>query len=195
MATATEQIKELRTRTNCGIMDCKEALRDAEGDIEKAIMLLRQRGKAKAAKKAERETHEGTIATYIHTNGKIAATVSLLCETDFVARNETFQELARNIALHIAAADPAAIAPEDMPAEVIEAEYAIAKEQAATSGKPEEIQEKMIEGKLKKFREEKALLTQPYIKEPTKTVGELIQEAIAELGENITIGDFSRITI
>jgi elongation factor Ts len=192
---STEQVKELRTRTSCGIVDCQQALVEAKGDIEGAIKILRQKGKAKAVKKAERATHEGMIATYIHTNGKMGAMVALLCETDFVARNVKFQDLARSIALHIAAMDPAAVHPEEISTDAIEAERAIAQEQAAKSGKPPEIQEKMIEGKLKKFKEEKALLTQPYVKDPTRTVGDLVHEAISELGENITIGGFARLTI
>ena len=191
----TEKIKELRARTGCGIVDCKEALAEADGDIEGAITILRQRGKAKAAKKAQRATQEGVIVAYIHTNNKIGALVSLLCETDFVARNEKFQKLAHNIALHIAAVDPVAVRPEDISEETIQAERAIATQQAAASGKPPAIQKKMIEGKLKKFREERALLTQPYVKDPARTISDLISEAVAELGENITVSEFARITI
>ena len=194
MATL-EQIKELRTRTGGGIVECKEALEEAGGDIEAAIAILRKKGLVKAAKKADRATQEGTIATYLHTNGKVGVIVSVLCETDFVARNERFQELAHNIALHIAAADPIVVSPDDVPAEAVAAEEEVAKEQAQAADKPAEIQAKIIEGKLKSFREERALLTQPYVKDPSQTITDLINEAIQELGENISVGQFSRITI
>jgi elongation factor Ts len=190
-----EQIKELRTRTGCGIVDCKEALQETNGDITKAITSLRKKGKAQAAKKAERDTREGVVASYVHSNNKIAVLVSLLCETDFVARNEKFQELAHNIAVHAAAMEPVAVRPEDISEESIAEEQAIAADQAEKSGKPKEIQEKMIEGKLNKFRTEKALLTQPFVKDPNKTIEDLIGEAVGELGENITVGEFTRIVI
>lgn len=192
---ANVQIKELRERTGCGVVDCKEALIEAQGDIDTAITILRKRGIAKAAKKAQRTTREGVIDAYIHNNKRIGTIVSLLCETDFVARNAKFQELAHNIAVHIAAMDPLAVRPEEIPTETLKAEQEIAQQQAATSGKPTAIQEKMIEGKLKKFREEKALLSQPYVKDPSKSVTDLINEAVAELGENITVGGFARIII
>lgn len=194
MATA-EQVKELRAQTGCGVIECKLALEEAGGDIAQAIILLRKKGVIKAAKKADRQTSEGVIASYVHTNGKIAVLVSVLCETDFVARNEVFQELARNIALHIAAMDPLVVQPDDVSPEALAAEEAIAKEQATASGKPPAIQEKIVAGKLKTFREERALLTQPFVKDPSKTVAQLVQEAISELGENITVQEFSRITI
>ena len=190
-----DQVKKLRQRTGCAILDCQKALTEADQNIEQAILLLRKKGKAKASKKAERETHEGTIASYVHTNAKIAVLVSLLCETDFVARTDKFQELARNIALHIAATDPVAVLIEDIPAEEIEIEQTVAEEQAKESGKPDDIQAKMIEGKMKKFKEEKALLTQAYVKDPNKTIAGLVNEAIQELGENITIDQFTRLSI
>lgn len=190
-----DQIKELRSRTGAGVVDVKAALSEAEGDVEQAITILRKKGKASAAKKAERLTHEGVVAAYIHSNQKLAVLVSVLCETDFVARSERFQRLSKDIAMHIAAADPAVVGPEDVPESDVEAERAIVLEQIASQKKPKEIQEKIIEGKLKKFREERALLTQVFVKDPSKTVGDLIHEAQAELGENITIGEFSRIVI
>ena len=195
MPFTMEQIKELRTRTGCGIVDCKEALEETSGDIDKAITSLRKRGKAQAAKKAERDTREGIIASYIHSNNKIAVLVSLLCETDFVARNDKFRELAHNIAIHVAAMEPVAVRPEDISAEAIAEEKAIAADQAEKSGKPKEIQEKMIEGKLNKYRTERALLTQPFVKDPNKNIEDLIGEAVGELGENITVGEFTRLTI
>lgn len=195
MPFTMEQIKELRTRTGCGIIDCKKALQETDGDIDKAITNLRKKGKAQAAKKAERDTREGIVASYIHSNNKIAVLVSLLCETDFVARNEKFQELAHNIAIHVAAMEPVAVRPEDISEEAIAEEQAIAADQAEKSGKPKEIQEKMIEGKLNKFRTERALLTQPFVKDSNKTIEDLIGEAVGELGENITVGEFTRLTI
>jgi elongation factor Ts len=195
MAITTEQIKELRARTGAGIVDSKQALQESAGNIEEAITLLRKKGKASAAKKAQRQTKEGVIGNYIHSNQKVGVMVSLLCETDFVARNAKFQELARNIALHIAASDPSVVSPEDVPEDEVAKERAIAEDQAQATGKPAAIQTKMIEGKLKKFREERALLTQPYVKDPNKTVGDLLHEAISEIGENITIGEFKRLAI
>lgn len=190
-----EQVKELRARTGCGIVDCQEALQESGDDIEQAITILRKKGIAAAAKKAERDTREGIIASYIHSNNKVAVLVSLLCETDFVARNEKFQELAHNLALHIAAMDPVAVSPDDIPEEIIKEEQAIAEDQAKDSGKPKDIQAKMVEGKLNKLRSEKALLTQPFVKDPNKTIDDLIKEAIQELGENISVGEFIRLTI
>lgn len=195
MTVTSEQIKELRLRTGAGIMDAKQALTESAGDGEKALEWLRLKGKASAAKKASRETRQGVIVSYIHSNQKVGVMVSLLCETDFVARTDRFQELARNLALHIAAADPMVLRPEDMPADEVAKEEAIAQQQAAASGKPVTIATKMVEGKLKKFREERALLTQPYVKDPNMKIGELLQAAISELGENITVGDFSRLAI
>ncbi|HLD26284.1 MAG TPA: translation elongation factor Ts [Candidatus Andersenbacteria bacterium] len=189
------QVKELRALTGCALMDCKEALAASNGDIEQAIMQLRTKGKTHAAKKSARPTAEGAIVSYVHSNGKIGVLVSLLCETDFVSRNEKFQALARDLALHIAAMDPTAVSPEDIPATLLAAEEAIATEQAKTSGKPFEIQQKMIEGKLNKFRAERALLTQSFVKDPNKTITNLINEAIAELGENISVAEFRRLSI
>lgn len=188
-------VKELRNRTGCGIVECQEALSEANDNIEKAINILRKKGVVKAAKKATRETREGVIASYIHTNGKLGVLVSVLCETDFVARNEKFQELARNIALHIAATEPIAVSPDDIPSDIIEAERQIALDQAKNSGKPVNIQEKMVEGKIKAFTEERALLTQPFVKETSQTIQQLITQAIQELGENITVSEFTRLVI
>lgn len=195
MSFTVEQIKELRTRTGCGIVDCQEALQETDGDIEGAITSLRKKGKAQAVKKAQRDTREGIVASYVHSNNKIAVLVSLLCETDFVARNEKFQELAHNIAIHVAAMEPVAVRPEDISEKAIAEEQAIAVDQAEKSGKPKEIQEKIIEGKLNKFRAERALLTQSFVKDPNKTIEDLIGEAVGELGENITVGEFTRLAI
>jgi len=190
----SHQVKELRSRTNCGIVDCKKALEESKGDIEQAILWLRQQGKAKSAKKADRATGEGVVVSYVH-NNKVGVLVSLLSETDFVARNDRFLALAKDIALHIAALDPVAITPADIPADSLAAEKAIAEEQAKNSDKPAAIQEKIIEGRLRKFAEERALTTQPFVKDPSKTVADLINEAVAELGEKIIISRFSRISI
>ena len=190
-----ELIKELRTRTGGGIVECREALLEANGDLEKAITILRKKGVIKAAKKADRTTGEGVIATYIHGNNKLGVMVSLRCETDFVARNEKFQELGRNIAMHIAAADPIAVSPADIDPALVAAEREVAQEQIQASNKPANIQEKIMEGKLKAFTHERALLTQPYIKDPTMTVQDLVNAAIQELGENIAVSDFKRLSI
>ncbi len=190
-----EQVKELRARTGAGVVDAKQALEESAGDVEQAIVTLRKKGKASAAKKADRATREGFVATYIHSNYKVGVMLSLLCETDFVARNEKFQELGRNIALHIAAADPTVVSPEDVPVAAVEAEKAIALEQAKAGNKPEAIQEKIVTGKLKTFREEQSLLTQKYVKDPSITIADLIHDAVGELKENITVGEFKRIKI
>ena len=194
MATL-EHIKELRNRTGCGMVDCKEALAEAGDDIDQAIDVLRKKGVVKAAKKADRDTSEGAIGSYVHSNGKIAVLVSVLCETDFVARNEKFQALAQDIAMHIAATDPVVVSPDDVPEDLIAKERAVAQEQAKEGNKPAEIQEKIIEGKLNSFRAERALLTQPFVKEPGKTVHDLVNESVQELGENITIKEFTRLAI
>lgn len=194
MATP-DQVKELRRLTGCGILECNEALKEAGDDINQAVILLRKKGAVKAAKKADRDTSEGIIASYVHTNGKIAVLVSLLCETDFVARNEVFQELGKNIALHIAAMAPIVVSPDDVGESELAAERDIAEGQAKASGKPEEIQVKIVEGKLKAFRAEQSLLTQPFVKDPAKTIEQLIQAAIQELGENITVKEFARLSI
>jgi len=190
-----ESVKELRARTGCGIVDCKEALEEAQGDLDNAVVVLRKKGVVKAAKKSERDTNEGVVSSYVHSNNKVAVLVSLLCETDFVARNEKFQSLAHDIALHIAATDPLVVSPEDIDEETIEAERAVALEQAKEGNKPEEIQKKIVEGKLNSFKEERALLTQPFVKDPSKKVEDLLKDAVGELGENISIGEFSRIQL
>ena len=195
MAITMEQIKELRAQTGAGVVDVKEALAASDGDTAKAVSWLREKGKASAAKKSDRATNEGAIGVYVHGNNKIAAVVSLLCETDFVARTDKFQELAKNIAMHIAAADPIVVHPDDMSQAEVDAEREFAIKQATDAGKPEEIAKKMVEGKLKKFKEERALMTQAYIKDPSKTIEQLLQEAIHELGENISIKGFSKLSV
>ncbi len=190
-----EQIKTLRNRTGAGVVDAKKALTESDGDMEKAILWLREKGKATIAKKSDRETNEGIVGYYIHSNKKLAVLVSLVCETDFVARNEKFQELAQNIAMHIAASDPLVVRPEDASEEDVQKEREFAARQLEQEGKPAEMREKILEGKMKKFREERALMTQPYVKNPKQTIGELITEAVQEIGENITIKEFTRLSI
>jgi len=186
------QVKELRERTGAGVMDCKKALTETNGDIEKAIILLREKGLAKAAKRAGRVAAEGIVDSYIHGNGRIGVLVEVNCETDFVAKNEEFRSLVKDIAMQIAAANPKYISKEDVPQEVIEKEKEILKAQAINEGKPEHIAEKIVEGRIGKFYEEVCLLEQPFIKDPDKNVSQLIMEKIAIIGENITVSRFAR---
>lgn len=190
--SALEQIKKLREQTGAGIVDVKKALEEAGGDEEKAIEILRKSGKDKALKKADRDASEGIIGTYVHSNQKIGAMVKVLCETDFVARNEDFQAFASDIAMHITAADPQCLRPEDVDAELIAKEREIWTEQLKGEGKPEEIMEKIMEGKEAKLRSEVALLSQSFVKDPEKTVEDLLNEAIGKIGEKIEIGEFAR---
>jgi len=192
MAITAEQVKELRERTGAGMMECKKALEETGGDMEKAIDLLRAKGAAKAAKRAGREAREGAIGAYIHMGGKIGVLVEVNCETDFVARTEDFQTLVRDIAMHIAAANPLAVTPEQIPQEVVERERAIYLQQVKEEGRPEHLHERIVEGKLKKFFEDNALLNQAFVKDPEKTVGQLITEVSAKTGENIVVRRFVR---
>lgn len=187
-----EQVKALREKTGAGIVDVKKALDEAGFDDVKAIEILRKRGQDKAMKKGDRETHEGSVVSYVHSNGRIGSLVKLYCETDFVARNEEFQELGRDIAMHVAASSPRYIKPEEMPAEVVAQEQEIWRAQLAQEGKPADLIEKILAGKEEKFRNENALLTQPFVKDPTKTMGELLTEKIHKMGENIQVGSFVR---
>lgn len=195
MAVSMENIKKLRGMTGAGMMDVKKTLEETDGDVERAASLLRERGIAKASKKADREASEGFVGSYVHHNGKIATLVELNCETDFVARTEQFQELARNIAIHVAMANPQVKSREEVSEEMIDAEREVLAKQAREEGKPDNVVEKIVEGRLGKFYSETALLEQPYIKDDKKTVEQLLKEAIATLGENIQIGSFSRIAI
>ncbi|PID51682.1 MAG: elongation factor Ts [Candidatus Moraniibacteriota bacterium] len=189
-----EQIKKLRERTGAGIIEVKKALDEANGDEEKAIDILRKSGQDKALKKADRETREGIIGSYVHSNNKIGAMVKVLCETDFVARNDAFQEFAHDIAMHITASDPQCVRAEDVDADFIAKERAIWEEQLKGEGKPADIMEKIMEGKEAKLRAEVALLSQPFVKDPDKTVQDLLNETIAKIGENIEIAEFARFT-
>ena len=192
MASTIEKIKQLREETAAGMMDVKRALEESGGDLEGARRVLRERGQAIAAKKSGRETHEWLIEAYVHFNGRVGVLVEVNCETDFVARTPEFREFARNVALHVASMNPLAVSPEDIPQEVLAEERAIAEKQAREMGKPENITERIIEGRMDKVVKESALLTQAYVKEPDKTVGDLLQEMIQKVGENIVVRRFVR---
>jgi len=188
-------VKELREKSGAPMGDCLKALQEAKGDMEEAFVVLRKRGMASAAKKASRSTNEGAVGTYIHAGGKIGVLIELNCESDFVARTDDFQELLKDIAMHIAAVDPRFIAKEEVTPSDIEREKDIYRAQAAASGKPANIVEKMLEGKMSKFYEEVCLLEQPFIKEQSLTIGQLIAQKIAKLGENISVKRFARFKI
>jgi|UniRef100_A0A7V5N1I9 elongation factor Ts len=188
-------IKQLRERTAAGFMDCKRALEEAKGDIEKAIDILRKKGLAIATKRAAKETLEGVIATYIHSNKKIGVLVEVNCETDFVARTSEFQEFAHNLAMQIAATNPVAVSREQVPSEILEREKKIYEEQLKEAGKPENIIPKIVEGKLEKFYKESVLLEQPFIKNPDLTIQDLLNELMAKTGEKIVIKRFCRFQI
>lgn len=187
-----EQIKKIREQTGAGMVDVKKALDEAKGDDAKAIEILRKNGQAKAIKKGDREAKEGIIGSYTHSNNKICAMVKLYCETDFVARNEEFKELAKDIAMHISAMSPKFLNPADVTEDMLLKEREIWSEQLKNEGKPKEIMDKIMEGKEKKFREDISLLSQPFVKNPDLTVQELITEKIGKIGENIQVGEFSR---
>jgi len=188
-------IKELRDKTQAGMVDCKKALIETDGDMEKAVDFLRKKGLASAAKKMGTETTEGIIASYIHSNGKIGVIVELKSVTDFVARNEDFVNLAKELAMQIAAANPLYVSPEEVPAELIEREKDIYREQMKSSGKPENVVEKIIEGKLAKYYSDICLLEQEYIKDGSVKIKDLIKNKIAIFGENIEVGKFARFQI
>jgi elongation factor Ts len=192
LASTIEKIKQLREETAAGMMDVKRALEESDGDMEGARRVLRERGQAIAAKKSGRETNQGLIEAYIHFNGRVGVLVEVNCETDFVARTPEFKEFARNVALHVASMSPLCVSPEDIPAEALEEERSIAEKQAAGMGKPEEIMRRIVEGRLQKWASEQALLTQPYVKAPEKTVGDLLKETIQKVGENVVVRRFTR---
>lgn len=192
MKISTKLIKELREKTAAGMMDCKKALEEAEGNMEKAIEILRKKGLSDAAKKTGRITAEGVIDSYIHGNGRIGVLVEINCETDFVAKNERFKNFVKEIAMQIAAQSPLYVSREDIPENVIEKEKSILKAQAENEGKPKNVVDKIVEGRLEKYFQEVCLLEQPYIRNTDKTVKELLLETISVLGENITIRRFVR---
>jgi len=187
-----QMVKDLRDRTGASFIDCKNVLNDTDGDMDKSVELLKIKGVAKASKKASRVTPEGSITSYIHAGGKIGVLLEINCETDFVARNEEFQKLSREIAMQIAAANPQYINSEDVPDSVIEKEKEVMKAQVIEEGKKPEIAEKIVEGKIKKFYEEICLLEQAYIREPKTKISDLVQNAIAKIGENIVVRRFER---
>ena len=189
--TAT-QVKELRDRTGIGMMDCKGALVEAEGDIDKAIDILRKKGKAKAEKKADRDVKDGLIWSYIHPGNKIGVMVEVNCETDFVAKNEGFQEFVKDIAMHIAATNPAAIRREEIDANLVAKEREIYLEQVRSQNKPANIMERIVDGKLDKYFQENCLMEQAFVKDPQKTIKDYVTETIARIGENINISRFVR---
>ena len=188
-------VKQLREKTGAGMMDCKSALTEVGGDIEKAIEFLRKKGLATAQKRAGRAMTEGIIQSYIHMNAKLGVLVEVNCETDFVAKNDEFQGFAKNIAMHIAASNPLGITPEDIPQEVIEKEKEIYRAQALDLGKPENVLDKIVDGKLKKFYQDNCLMNQPYVRNPDISIADLLNELIAKIGENISIKRFVRYQI
>lgn len=195
MTISATQVKQLRDMTGAGFMECKSALAEAGGDVEKAVTVLRTRGQAKAAKRAGRTTAQGTVGHYIHTGGQVGVLVEVNCESDFVARTEDFQTLVREIAMHIAAANPACVRREEVPADDLERERDIVRAQFKDSNKPPQVIEKIVEGKLNSYYSQVVLLDQPSIRDPKTSVGSLVNAAIAKLGENITVARFARFKV
>ncbi len=195
MNITSQMVKELREKTGVSMMECKRALEEATGSFDKAIDLLRTKGIAVAQKKSGRVTGQGIISSYIHQGGKIGVLLQLNCETDFVARTDDFQELAKDICMQIAAANPPYLKKEDVPSDVIEKEKGIYKAQMVSSGKPEKVLDKIVEGKLEKYYTEVCLLNQPFIKDGNKSIQDLLTEKIAKLGENINVGGFVRFKV
>ncbi len=195
MTITSQMVKELRDKTNAGMMDCKKALGETEGDLEKAVDLLRQKGLAVAAKRADRATREGVVECYIHGAGKLGVLVEVGCETDFVAKTDDFKTFTRDIAMHIAAVNPVAVSRDDVPAEMVEREKGIYIKQALDSGKPENIVDKMVTGKIEKYLAEICLMEQKYVKNPDLSIQDLLNELIAKMGEKISIKRFARFQI
>jgi elongation factor Ts len=195
MKITTAMVKELRDKTSAGMMDCKKALTETDGDMDKAVDLLRKKGLAVAAKRAGRATSEGVVETYIHAGGKLGVMIELNCETDFVAKTDEFRELARDIAMHVAASNPVAVERDGVPADLMERERQIYVEQAEESGKPANIVEKIVAGKIDKFLAEVCLLEQKFVKDPERSVQDLITDCVGKMGENISIKRFARFQI
>jgi len=195
MEILASMVQDLREKTGVGMMECKSALVECQGDFEKAIVYLRERGLMSAAKKAGRTAADGVVAAYIHAGGKIGVLIEINCETDFVAKTEEFQNLARELAMQVAAANPVYVKKEDVPEDVIQRERGIYETQMGDSKKPAEIKEKILQGKLQKYFEEVCLLEQAYIKEPSKKVGQMVAEAVSKTGENIQVRRFARYKI
>ena len=192
MAITAQQVQELRRQTGAGMMDCKRALEETSGDMEKAAVLLRKQGQARADARMSRAASEGVVASYVHAGGRIGVLVEVNCETDFVARTDEFQELARGIAMHIAAEQPRWVQAEDIPEDVQAAEKEVYRAMALNEGRPEKVLDKIVDGRMAKYCQETCLLEQPYVRDDQKTVGELVKEARAKLGENIVIRRFVR---
>lgn len=195
MSITAAMVKDLRDRTGAGMMDCKKALGECNGDEEKSVAWLREKGLSKAQKRAGRATSEGVIGSYIHSNGKLGVMVEIKCETDFVARSERFLEFAKNVAMQIAAANPVCVTPEEVPADLLAKEREIFKNQAMEEGKPEAIAEKIVDGRVKKFYKEICLLEQPFIKDDKVAIKDLLNELVGVIGENVQIGRFSRMAL
>jgi elongation factor Ts len=195
MSISASQVKELRERTGVGIMDCKQALQESKGDVDEAVKVLRRMGKAKVAKKATREASEGRVEAYVHLGGKIAVMLELNCETDFVAKSDAFIELARDIAMHIAASNPRFIRREDVDEASIAEERELFRAQAEAEGKPANIVDKIVDGKIERHLAENVLYEQPFVKDPDHTVGDLLADAIQRIGENIVVGRFVRFAL
>lgn len=192
MVITAQQVKELRDRTGAGMLECKKALEEADGDVEVAIDVLRAKGAATAAKRAGREAREGAVGSYVHAGGKIGVLIEVNCETDFVARTDDFQTLVRDLAMHVAAANPLAVTADAIPEEVIDRERAVFREQVKNEGKPEQLWDRIVDGKLKKFFEDNALLHQKFVKNPDQTVEQLITEVSARTGERLVVSRFAR---
>jgi elongation factor Ts len=195
MNITSQMVKDLRDKTGAGMMDCKKALSENDGDMEKAIDFLRQKGLAVAAKRAGRATSEGVVETYIHAGGKLGVMVELNCETDFVAKTDGFREFARDVAMHIAATNPVSLSRSDVPEEIVDRERQIYIQQALESGKPESIVEKMVAGKIDRFLSEICLLEQKFVKNPEVSVQDMLTELIGKMGENVSIRRFSRFQV
>ncbi len=199
MAEATQisakDVKQLRDMTGAGMMDCKKALQETGGDLEKAVDWLRAKGASKAAKRAEKSANEGTIGSYVHFDGKTAVIVELNCETDFVANTDDFKALARDVAMHVASTAPLAVSPDEIDPAVVDRERDVFRQQVRDEGKPEHIADKIVEGKLQKFFKESALLAQPFVKDPDKTIEQLITEVSAKTGEKIEVARFARFKV
>lgn len=195
MNITSQMVKDLRDKTGAGMMDCKKALSENDGDMEKAIDFLRQKGLAVAAKRAGRATSEGIVETYIHAGGKLGVMVELNCETDFVAKTDDFREFARDVAMHIAAANPVSLTRDDVPADIVERERQIYVQQALESGKPESIVEKMVTGKIDRFLSEICLLEQQFVKNPEKSIQDMLTELIGKMGENVSVRRFARFQV
>ena len=189
---SAKEVAALRSRTGAGMMDCKKALDETNGDLEKAIDLLRKRGIAQAAKRAGRGTSEGLVGSYVHFNGKIGVLVEVNCETDFVARTDNFSNLVKDLALHIASAEPVSVTVEELPGDLVERERGIYEAQVAESGKPDAVRGKIVEGKMRKFYEQRVLLQQAFIKDDKKTVGDMVKEVAGKVGENVVVSRFVR---